>query len=229
MAGRDKASRAYLDIKAVLLSHRVPPSTFLNIKSLAEALRLSATPVREALVRLAQEDIIFQAPLGRGYFSRAFRIDELASEFEAARLIASYTLVEQRDRVASELFWTFAVDGNAPSSNLFEHSLLIERFHLRLGELSQNLRFQRVMEVFVERSRFIRLHDLSAPGRLEEVGEVMRDLKRSIEADEMDAAVEILREQTKTTIGRLPDMMQEILRRAIAAGLSAEAALVRER
>ncbi|MDL2408588.1 GntR family transcriptional regulator [Rhizobium calliandrae] len=222
--GRDKATHAYSTIKTVLLSHRVPPSTFLNIKAIALALKLSPTPVREALTRLAHEDIVLQAPSGRGFFSRAFRIDELASEFEAARLISTYTLLEQQSQVAARQTWIFATD-DIPSDPVLCRSLMVERFYLRLAELSQNFRLQRVMEGFVERSRFIRLHDLSAPGRLVAIDELLLDLKELIVADAMEVVAERLRDETRIAIEQLPDMMQQILRRAHSAALSMEAAL----
>src|ERR1700748_3041993 len=84
----DKVGRVYMAIKALVLSHRLPPSTFLNIKTIARVLKLSQTPVREALARLVHEGLVLQAPSGRGYFCRPIRIDELASEYEAAFLIA---------------------------------------------------------------------------------------------------------------------------------------------
>lgn len=50
--------RVYLDLKARVLDGRYPPGTRLDPVVLARTLRASATPVREALHRLAGERII---------------------------------------------------------------------------------------------------------------------------------------------------------------------------
>ncbi len=50
--------RVYLDLKAQILGGRHPPGTRLDPILLARSLRASATPVREALHRLAGERII---------------------------------------------------------------------------------------------------------------------------------------------------------------------------
>jgi DNA-binding GntR family transcriptional regulator len=50
--------RVYLDLKARLLAGQYPPGTRLDPVNLAKSLRASATPVREALHRLAGERII---------------------------------------------------------------------------------------------------------------------------------------------------------------------------
>lgn len=124
----DKAGRVYLDIKAVLLSHRLPPSTFLNIKTIARVLKLSQTPVREALARLVHEELVLQAPSGRGYFCRPFRIDELACEFEAACVVASYALLEQRHLASQSIR---AIVGLNVSKIRHEQQLSQEQLSLR--------------------------------------------------------------------------------------------------
>lgn len=50
--------RVYLDLKARILAGQYPPGTRLDPVNLAKSLRASATPVREALHRLAGERII---------------------------------------------------------------------------------------------------------------------------------------------------------------------------
>lgn len=51
----DKAGLVHARICAALLAHRVPPGTQLNIRSIAKSMKVSPTPVREALIRQADE------------------------------------------------------------------------------------------------------------------------------------------------------------------------------
>jgi DNA-binding GntR family transcriptional regulator len=56
----------YEHLKRRILEHSIPPSTRLNIIQLAQELKVSATPVREAL-RLLQGDNLLDAISNKGY------------------------------------------------------------------------------------------------------------------------------------------------------------------
>jgi DNA-binding GntR family transcriptional regulator len=60
-----------------LRTGRLRPGERLAATGLAETLRLSATPVREALARLAGEGVI-EDRRGQGYFARAWSADDVA-------------------------------------------------------------------------------------------------------------------------------------------------------
>jgi len=56
----------YEHLKRRILEHSIPPSTRLNIMQIAKELKVSATPVREAL-RLLQGDNLLEAISNKGY------------------------------------------------------------------------------------------------------------------------------------------------------------------
>jgi DNA-binding GntR family transcriptional regulator len=101
------ADRAYLAIRGLIVSLELPPGAVIDERQLMQRLGLGRTPVREALRRLAQEQLVEVFPR-RGMFVTNVdvrdlaRISEvrLALEPEAARLAAERATEEERDALA---------------------------------------------------------------------------------------------------------------------------------
>jgi DNA-binding GntR family transcriptional regulator len=102
------ADRAYLAIRGLIVSLELPPGAVIDERELMQRLGLGRTPVREALRRLAQEQLVEVFPR-RGMFVTNVdvrdlaRISEvrLALEPEAARLAADRATDEERDELAA--------------------------------------------------------------------------------------------------------------------------------
>jgi DNA-binding GntR family transcriptional regulator len=102
------ADRAYLAIRGLIVSLELPPGAVIDERELMQRLGLGRTPVREALRRLAQEQLVEVFPR-RGMFVTNVdvrdlaRISEvrLALEPEAARLAADRATDEERDDLAA--------------------------------------------------------------------------------------------------------------------------------
>jgi DNA-binding GntR family transcriptional regulator len=102
------ADRAYLAIRGLIVSLELPPGAVIDERELMGRLGLGRTPVREALRRLAQEQLVEVFPR-RGMFVTNVdvrdlaRISEvrLALEPEAARLAADRATDGERDELAA--------------------------------------------------------------------------------------------------------------------------------
>jgi DNA-binding GntR family transcriptional regulator len=102
------ADRAYLAIRGLIVSLELPPGAVIDERELMQRLGLGRTPVREALRRLSQEQLVEVFPR-RGMFVTNVdvrdlaRISEvrLALEPEAARLAADRATDEERDELAA--------------------------------------------------------------------------------------------------------------------------------
>jgi DNA-binding GntR family transcriptional regulator len=102
------ADRAYLAIRGLIVSLELPPGAVIDERELMGRLGLGRTPVREALRRLAQEQLVEVFPR-RGMFVTSVdvrdlaRISEvrLALEPEAARLAADRATDDERDELAA--------------------------------------------------------------------------------------------------------------------------------
>src|SRR5262249_34908641 len=70
------ADRAYSEIKQMAINYTLKPTEQINIEELAHKLNMSVTPVREALNRLLNEDILVRRG-SRGFCNRPIDLTEL--------------------------------------------------------------------------------------------------------------------------------------------------------
>jgi DNA-binding GntR family transcriptional regulator len=102
------ADRAYLAIRDLIVSLDIAPGALIDERQLVETLGIGRTPVREALRRLSQEQLVEVFPR-RGMFVTGVDVRDLARisevraalEPEAARLAAERATDEERDELAA--------------------------------------------------------------------------------------------------------------------------------
>lgn len=107
------SDKAYQLIRHKIITLELPPLASIDEQALMEDLQLGRTPIREALQRLAAEDLVFYAPR-RGIFVSEISITDLQKIFEArlalegfcARLAAQRATADQlarMDQIVGEL------------------------------------------------------------------------------------------------------------------------------
>tara|TARA_B100000700_G_scaffold262003_1_gene298270 strand:+ start:223 stop:870 length:648 start_codon:yes stop_codon:yes gene_type:complete len=133
-------TRAYREIKEMILRERVIPGSFLSKRALAKQLDMSPTPVHSALERLEAEGFVRISPQ-QGIVVREFSIEEVADFFEFRLAIESFVIRDlagnltsyQRKRLRgnlkaqSECARQGDVDGFTREDAAFHH--LICEFH----------------------------------------------------------------------------------------------------
>ena len=149
------SDKAYHLIRHKIITLELPPLSAIDEQALMQDLQLGRTPIREALQRLAVEDLVFFAPR-RGIFVSEISITDLQKIFEArlmlegfcARLAAQRATPEQLAQMESLID---ALDRVKPGDS---RGLMAidERFHEVLYEAADN-------EFIADTSR--RLHALS--------------------------------------------------------------------
>jgi DNA-binding GntR family transcriptional regulator len=80
------SEKAYQLIKERIISLELPPSSLIDQQSLMDGLGLGRTPIREALQRLAAEDLVNVVPR-RGIFVSDISLTDLQKVFEARIVI----------------------------------------------------------------------------------------------------------------------------------------------
>jgi DNA-binding GntR family transcriptional regulator len=121
--GRDTTSelladRAYAALRDRIVTLRIPPGAPINEDALGRELEMGRTPVREAIKRLALENLVAVFPR-RGTFASEINITDLAHisdvreqlEGHAARRAAERLTRAQRDELAALLQRIDAPDG----------------------------------------------------------------------------------------------------------------------
>jgi DNA-binding GntR family transcriptional regulator len=156
----------YEAIKASIMDNVIPPEGRLSIDQLARDLGVSATPIREALVRLESEDLVQKEPL-RGYTTTplltASQVNDL---FEFRSVIEPWSAARAAERIdldgvallqAELTSVTSAPDGEGYRAyrELAEQD---DRFHRLIAELSGN---GEVVQAFTRTHCHLRLFRLS--------------------------------------------------------------------
>ncbi len=162
---------AYQELKTLILLGDVPIGVRLREERLADRLKMSRTPVREALLRLYTENFIERHPEG-GYRATTPSVQSMRGLYEVRQALELFALGRNdrergRDREMLELLeedWRSIEPHEAALDAEFVH--LDEDFHLRLAESAGNLQLVEELRRVNERIRPVRSHDFITPGRI---------------------------------------------------------------
>lgn len=157
--------RAYEEIKRRILDNELPPGTQALEQQVAELLGMSRTPVREALIRLAQEGMVEVRPRHgmrvlplsaddlREIYDILTGLEAIAAETIARRGLTAAEMAEL-EQVASDMDLALARD------DLAAWAAGDARFHRLLVELSRNKRLQAMVETVRDQSHRARMATL---------------------------------------------------------------------
>jgi DNA-binding GntR family transcriptional regulator len=185
------ADRAYVAIRDLIVSLRLPPGDLIDERRLVESLGIGRTPVREALRRLAQEQLVEVFPR-RGMFVTGVDVRDLSRisevravlEPEAARLAAERATDEERDELAD------LGDEIRRGADLMG---LDERIHRAVYAAAHNDLLEKTLGEYYVLALRIWMIALDRAQDLEEAVEAHRDLIEAIVVGNGDAAAGIMR------------------------------------
>ncbi|OZI33023.1 GntR family transcriptional regulator [Bordetella genomosp. 1] len=201
-APRSRADSVYQAVKQDILDYRLAPGERFTETEVAERLRVSRTPVREALFRLEREGYL-EVRHRNGWLVRPLDFDTL-DHFYDLRLVLEQTAV--RRLCAREPART--ADGRNPLSALSaiwftppaerladgEHvARLDESFHIDLVAAAGNPEMARVHRAATERIRIVRRLDFTLADRIDTTYQEHGDILRAILARDAAQACALLR------------------------------------
>ena len=148
---------AYQLLLDALLDGQLKPGSHLHQNALAEELGMSRSPVRDALLRLAQDGFVihtprgFQTPLLDGQDFADFTEYRCELECFAGRLASHWATKQQLDAMEQNLTdYQAAIErGDRP-----EATRLDSAFHALVGQASQNRYLQSAYEQMLRQARF---------------------------------------------------------------------------
>ena len=150
--------RVYSILKYRILTCALMPGQRLNEKEIAEALQVSRTPLREALNRLAQENLLARTPY-RGYAVAPVTAEDIRNlcevrlilETAAAGLAAERATPEELRRLARKVGLRYTPGHRETYSAYLKANSI---FHRELARASHNVRLESlVMAVLDELQR----------------------------------------------------------------------------
>ena len=128
---------AYTAIRHKIITCEYAPGTFLNEERLTEELRLSRTPVRDALSRLEQEGLIEIRPK-RGIMVTPLSVNDINMIFEMRTLYEPYILLPEKRLIElNDIFLHTKPDSEYFQNNDYFYELDSE-FHLMVVNACPN-------------------------------------------------------------------------------------------
>jgi DNA-binding GntR family transcriptional regulator len=214
--------RVYTALKAMLVDHRFRPGEQLLIGELAKHLQVSATPVRETLVRLQAERLLDVRPR-RGFFARILTQAEM-SELYDLRLALLRHALEGDFRPATAAARAMAAlnelqppDCGASAHMLDKvplHARFIERAYERLVSLCGHKATLDIVRNVNDRTHHVLTIDLECHQRLIDATLAVREAFVALDRGDVIAAVMALAREHCSAIARMPTLVEEAINRA---------------
>lgn len=215
MAGLlSKSASAYEHIRSLAVRGELRPGRRLSPPDVAQALRISVTPVRDALTRLAAEGFILGSD-GRGFFTKPIQVDE---QLDLERLLALALLASLHgdfgracpgEARVDELEAQFAqAAGQAQAGARCAEA--VGAFLVAAAESSGDAVLPRLVRNAVDRSRAVRALALEAiEARQAEVAELSGLAAATVRGD-LEGFGVVVRRRLARLSGQLPSMVEAV-------------------
>lgn len=189
------ADRAYVAIRGLIVSLELAPGAVIDERELMRQIGLGRTPVREALRKLAQEQLVEVFPR-RGMFVTGVDVRDLARisevrsalEPEAARLAAERATEEERQELAD------LSDEIARGDDLMG---LDERIHRAIYAAAHNHLMEKTLGEYYVLALRIWMIALDRAEDLEAAVEAHRDLILAVVVGDGDRAADLMRDHVE--------------------------------
>jgi DNA-binding GntR family transcriptional regulator len=177
---------AYKRIKDAILKHEIVPGQRLSHEELVLRLKISQTPIREALSRLAQEGYVTRLT-NRGYRVSEMTAAEVAELFGLRHALESHCLNEAIPRITAD--GVSALEGNikaykkaiAGNAALIDRYLINKDFHMIIAQIAGNRSIARILDDACEKLVLKRRIEGVSHGGFtisREHGEILKAIKR---------------------------------------------------
>ncbi|MGZ6046688.1 MAG: GntR family transcriptional regulator [Isosphaeraceae bacterium] len=195
-SARSQSEEAYLRIRERIVSLDMPPGSVVNEGRLREELKIGRTPIREALQRLARENLVRSVP-HRGTFVTEVNITDLARitevrvvlEGHAARLAAERLSAADRDSFAKLL----ELLEEGPGFDQRQLMRLDQQIHREIYRAARNPFLQSTLERYFNLSLRLWYLVLDRQAGLREAVKEHADLLRAILAGDGQGADDSMR------------------------------------
>lgn len=181
------------------------PRQQLHIEELAAIFSSSATPVREALARLAGEGLIEAVP-NRGYVAKALSEDEMRDNLDLL-----FTLLKESITRSTPERWISGMDG-CPSELREDgdatFSVVNNTFTLIARLPGNDVLFEHILRL-LELTRFVRRLDLEDPNTIPMTRQFVLRLWQNLTAGDGPSALQNLHEQHRDVQQRLAHVVKE--------------------
>jgi DNA-binding GntR family transcriptional regulator len=162
---QSQTHRAYLELRRRILDNEMPPNAQYLERDLAGELKMSRTPVREALIRLSGEGLVEVRPRHgirvlpvsvndmREIYELLTELETMAVRSLAERGLSREDLARLEQAIAE-------MDAALARDDLVAWNDNDERFHSLLADLTGNLRLSQIVRMFRDQAHRARMQTL---------------------------------------------------------------------
>lgn len=143
-------SRAYAELRRLVVSGEFPPGTFLSERQLAQQLEMSKTPVHVALERLEAEGFV-TISAQQGIVVRGMSVEDIVDHYELREAIECWVVRKIAGKLGTEQQRQLQDNLKAQKAALKQNDLrrlmlLDEQMHFMLGSFMKNREITTTME-----------------------------------------------------------------------------------
>jgi DNA-binding GntR family transcriptional regulator len=193
---RSQSEEAYLQIRERIVSLDMPPGSVVNESRLRAELKIGRTPIREALQRLARENLVRSIP-HRGTFVTDVNITDLARITEVRVVLESHAARLAAERLSSTDREAFAllldVLEERPSLDQRELMGLDQQIHRQIYKAARNPFLEATLERYFNLSLRLWYLVLDREVGLREAVDEHAELLRAIVAGDGPGAEDSMR------------------------------------
>jgi GntR family transcriptional regulator, rspAB operon transcriptional repressor len=191
----DLPTLAYRKIKKLILNQEIPAGQKLYHEDLTKRLKISQTPIREALSRLVVEGYVTKLP-NKGYHVTEITEEELVELFDVREALETFCIGQVIQRITPVQLASlknhlkFHTKALAKGTPLLERHMIHKDFHLRVASIAGNRKVLQILQDTCEKI----LLERKAKGILDiefEVHSAHEKLLKALERKDVDAAKEI--------------------------------------
>jgi DNA-binding GntR family transcriptional regulator len=200
-----RKTSVYPALREMCLDYMFWPRQQLHIEELAGVFSSSATPVREALARLAGEGLIEAVP-NRGYVAKALSEDEMRGNLDVL-----FTLLKESITRSRPESWKSRMDGcpSEFSEDAEATFCFVNNTYTLIARLSGNdVLLEHILRL-LELTRFVRRLDLEDPNTISMTRPSILRLWRNLAAGDNCSALQNLHEQNRDVQQRLAHVVKE--------------------
>jgi len=232
-------ARAYAWLKAMLIDYRFRPGEHLRIANLASRLNVSATPVRESLIRLQEESLVDAVP-GRGFYAKTLNLREMLDLHELRFFVAKHAIerhidianlsiihVPQQQRDTSRRNGDHAagaISQDLVYARVKDQAEYVEKIYDRIASISKNRTMTVLARNANERTHYVRTIDMETTARLKEIVRNVEEVLSALQSRDASGAIAILERELQSQLDVMPDVVREGLGRACGSRQSEVAA-----
>jgi DNA-binding GntR family transcriptional regulator len=210
-----KSATAFEHLRRLALEGELPLGRRLAPQDLARYFGVSASPVRDALMRLSTEGLI-SWKMSQGFFSKPFEVEDQRQLHETLLVLLSAAIGRLRPAPPHDLLQTLSALDAAPGAPVTE----LEDLLAALTAAADNRVQSEMMRTVIDRTHLPRKLDAATASGLDHPAGALRAIGRALLDENPDGAVAAARHLVEGRIARLPGLVDQANARGLHARLA---------